>query len=312
MPNPPERPVRLFRDPEPVEVTGRSAGRTAASFRWRRALHRVAARRRARAHRAGMVARQGEDAADTRLFPRRGRGRPPLLALPRRALRRRRRRRRAGSCTGFSHERDRFRPPMPSSPSSRISPSCAAPPGPRNWSSPPSCSAFRRSALPTATRLPAWCAPGSRLEGRPELRLSSRLPPGLCRRHARHPRLSAGPQGLGASLPHADPGQSARRERKGRPASLARRSARMGRPACRLPCCPISTPTPTQTLALLRQLERSLRRAVSACRCARLSRQRPLPAGAGGRPGGSGRHAADGGQRRALPYRRSGARCRTC
>ena len=78
-----------------------------------------------------------------------------------------------------------------------------------------SCSDFPRSALPTATRWPAWCAPGSRprwpsFAYHPGCRLV------FSRRHARHPRLSAGPQGLGASLPHADPGQSARRKREGR------------------------------------------------------------------------------------------------
>ena len=70
----PERPVRLFRDPSRSRCGRRDAGRAARSnFRWRRALHRVAARRRAGAHRPGMVARPGqEDAADTRLFPHRG------------------------------------------------------------------------------------------------------------------------------------------------------------------------------------------------------------------------------------------------
>ena len=67
----PERPVRLFRDPEPVEVTRRGARRAAGPFPL---AARPAPRRRcgrARAHRAGMVARQG-GRSDARLFPRRG------------------------------------------------------------------------------------------------------------------------------------------------------------------------------------------------------------------------------------------------
>ena len=55
-----------------------------------------------------------------------------------------------------------------------------------------------------------------------------------------------------------------------------------------------------------------LRRSHPARRRPAYARQRPLPAGAGGSPRRRGRHAADGGQRRALPYRRNGARCRTC
>jgi protein ImuB len=41
--NSPERPVRLFRDPEPVEVTAELPEGPPARFHWRRALHRVAA-----------------------------------------------------------------------------------------------------------------------------------------------------------------------------------------------------------------------------------------------------------------------------
>ena len=37
-----ERPVRMFRDPEPVEVTAEVPEGPPASFRWRRASHRVA------------------------------------------------------------------------------------------------------------------------------------------------------------------------------------------------------------------------------------------------------------------------------
>jgi protein ImuB len=37
-----ERPIRLFRDPEPVEVTAEVPEGPPASFRWRRASHRVA------------------------------------------------------------------------------------------------------------------------------------------------------------------------------------------------------------------------------------------------------------------------------
>ena len=39
----PERPVRLFRDPEPVEVTAEIPEGPPARFHWRRALHRIAA-----------------------------------------------------------------------------------------------------------------------------------------------------------------------------------------------------------------------------------------------------------------------------
>ena len=38
-----ERPVRLFRDPEPIEVTAEIPEGPPARFRWRRALHRIAA-----------------------------------------------------------------------------------------------------------------------------------------------------------------------------------------------------------------------------------------------------------------------------
>ena len=37
-----DRPIRLFRDPEPVEVTAEVPEGPPASFRWRRASHRVA------------------------------------------------------------------------------------------------------------------------------------------------------------------------------------------------------------------------------------------------------------------------------
>ena len=48
---------------------------------------------------------------------------------------------------------------MPSLPSPPISPSCAAPRIRRKWWRPRKRSALPPSALPTATALPAWCAP---------------------------------------------------------------------------------------------------------------------------------------------------------
>ena len=41
--NGPERPVRLFRDPEPIDVTAEIPEGPPARFHWRRALHRIAA-----------------------------------------------------------------------------------------------------------------------------------------------------------------------------------------------------------------------------------------------------------------------------
>src|SRR6185437_14545765 len=65
---------------------GASAGRAAPALPLAPRAARRHPRRRAGTHRDGMV-EEPEPAADTRLFPRRGRGRPPLLALSRRALR---------------------------------------------------------------------------------------------------------------------------------------------------------------------------------------------------------------------------------
>ena len=102
----PERPIRLFRRPEPVEVPATEVPEGPPhDFRWRRALHRVAARGRSRAHRAGMVARAGRTTPTRDYFRVEDERRPPLLALPRRAFTAPPKRRRAGSCMGFSHER---------------------------------------------------------------------------------------------------------------------------------------------------------------------------------------------------------------
>ena len=96
---PPVRPARAGgRD-------GRGAGRPAAALHLAPRAPPRHARRRARAHRAGMVGRRRRwrpGRGGARLLPHRGRGRPALLALPRRPLRRGRAPgpRPAGTCTG--------------------------------------------------------------------------------------------------------------------------------------------------------------------------------------------------------------------
>ena len=92
------RPARAHRR------DGRGAGRPAAALHLAPGAPPRRPRRRARAHRAGMVGRRrraGRDGA--RLLPHRGRGRPALLALPRRPSTTRPvpAPRPAGTCTGF-------------------------------------------------------------------------------------------------------------------------------------------------------------------------------------------------------------------
>ena len=77
-------------------------------FRWRRALHEVAAFEGPERIAAALVAARGR--ADPRLFPRRGYCRPPLLALPRRPLGPRDGAGRDGSCTGCSGDAPRASP----------------------------------------------------------------------------------------------------------------------------------------------------------------------------------------------------------
>ena len=184
------------------------------------------ARGRARAHRAGMVAR-ARPAADPRLFPRRGRGGPPLLALPAGPLRRCRSR--AALVHAWAFRMNARRPPMPNSPSSRISPSCAAPRSRRSWWSPPSCWAFRRSALPTATRWPgvvrAWQqAKVGKIAYHPGCRLvfSDGTPDMLA-----YPQDRKGWGHLCRMLTQANMRDESE---KGAPDALSRRSSRMGRP----------------------------------------------------------------------------------
>ena len=107
-------------------------------------------RRRPRAPARRMVGSRERGRRPARLFPRRGRHRRTLLAVPR--WRRHRPAWRldcAGTCTASSHEL------TPSCRSRRISRSCAAPPAARSCSPRPPCSACRRSASPTGIRWPA-------------------------------------------------------------------------------------------------------------------------------------------------------------
>ena len=149
--------------------------------------------------------------------------------------------------------------------------------------------ALRQSALPTATRWPASCAPGSRRRS-----ASIAYHPGcrlvFCRRHARHAGLSAGPQGLGPSLPHADAGQSCGRKREGRAAFSIAAIFSNGATSCRSPSCRILTairPRTGWSSCAGAEGPLSARRSGSPFR--RLWRQRPLPAGAGGGNGRGGR-----------------------
>ena len=172
--------------------------------------------------------------------------------------------------------------------------------------SPPSCSALPASGLAdrntVAGVVRAWQqAKVDRLAYHPGCRLV------FSRRHARHARLSAGPQGLGPSVPHADPGQYARAKRA-RPISVssdllewgdlpvARRPARScrRRPRTRWPSC----------AGLKDRFGRRAQAGGVAALCAATTatgssrRPRwPLPR----------RHAADGDQRRALPCGRAAA-----
>ncbi len=85
--------------------------------------------------------------------------------------------------------------------------------------------ASRASASATATALPAWCAPMWRCatwNPQPEdFPLSGRHAALLCRRHARHRRLSHRPRGLWPALQAAEHRQSQERGREGRIRSSA-------------------------------------------------------------------------------------------
>ena len=88
------RPLRLLTQPEPIEALAEVPDGPPIRFRWRRALHEVAAAEGPeRIEGAWWSARNGGKPG-ARLFPRRGQSRPPFLAFPRRALSRHRRARR--------------------------------------------------------------------------------------------------------------------------------------------------------------------------------------------------------------------------
>ena len=111
--------------------------------------------------------------------------------------------------------------------------------------------------------------------------------------------------GLGQSLPAADPGQHARREREGRLRIFIATTCWNGATACRSRSCPIVERTPARASHCCSRLKERFGERCPARRRARLCRQRPLPARPGGGPGRRGRHAADGDQRRALSRRRA-------
>ena len=98
----PARPLLLLQRPEAADVVALVPDGPPRQFRWRGVLHQVA-----EAQGPERIApewwRRTAD-ADARLLRRRGRGGPPLLALPRRPLRPRRRPPRNGSCTGCSDD----------------------------------------------------------------------------------------------------------------------------------------------------------------------------------------------------------------
>ena len=100
----PERPIRLFRQPEPIEVMRRGAGGPAAQFPLAPRLLPRRPRRRARTHRAGMVAR-ARRTAPTRDYFRVEDEDGRRYWLYRQGLYGARKHCRAGSCMGFSHER---------------------------------------------------------------------------------------------------------------------------------------------------------------------------------------------------------------
>ena len=109
---------------------------------------------------------------------------------------------------------------MPNSPSPRIFPSCAARRIRRKWWRPPTRSGLPPSASPTATALPAWCAPTAK-PGSDNIKLlvGTRL---VTDRRFRGARLSDRSRSLWPALPAADPRQSP--GQKGRmPSGLRRR-----------------------------------------------------------------------------------------
>ena len=187
------RPLLLFARAEPAEVTAQVPEGPPRRFRWRGMVHAVASAQGPERIAAEWW-RTGPESADARLLPRRGRRRPPLLALPRGSLRTRDRRaalvrarvvcvrKEAASLRAKrsnldpqAHEsvgRDCFAAPTrprndealtpcpatPSLPSPPTSPSCAARRIRARWWRLPMISALRRSASPTATPSRAWCA----------------------------------------------------------------------------------------------------------------------------------------------------------
>ena len=103
---PPERPIRLFRSPEPIEVPATEMPEgPPMNFRWRRALYRVA-----RAEGPERIApewwrEQGSEEAPTRDYFRIEDATAAATGSTAKAFTAPRKSRRAGSCMGFSHER---------------------------------------------------------------------------------------------------------------------------------------------------------------------------------------------------------------
>ena len=85
----PPRPLLLLPQPEPAEVVALIPDGPPRQFRWRGVMHQVAEAQGPERITPEWWRRTAED--DARLLRRRGHGRPPLLALPRRPLRPRRR-----------------------------------------------------------------------------------------------------------------------------------------------------------------------------------------------------------------------------
>ena len=81
----PARPLKLFERPEPIEALAEVPDGPPLRIPLAPGVARGGGDRGAGAHRAAVVA--GGGCADARLFPRRGLVRPPLLAIPRGALR---------------------------------------------------------------------------------------------------------------------------------------------------------------------------------------------------------------------------------
>ena len=203
----PARPIRLFERPEPIEAIAEVPDGPPVRFRWRHVLHEVAHAEGPERIAMEWWRDERRPRAHARLFPRReprGRAR---LALPRRALRPRDAEPR-WFLHGCSHDNVvvsvRSKPrasivrAMPSLPSPPISPSCAAPRIRKSWSIARKQlglaglgiadrnSRRRRGARSYARRRKTGC-----------LKHRGRRAARLRRRHARHPRLSAGPRRLG-------------------------------------------------------------------------------------------------------------------